>query len=102
MERHSSRPDYQALIYGGWPGEAAYGPGAPPAFMLCAADDGIANASSAGLYMELLTAGVSVELHIYADGGHGFGMRKPPPEHVVASTWQDRLADWMRARGALG
>ncbi len=38
------------------------------------------------------------ELHLYASGGHGYGMKKIP--HPCAS-WPDRAADWMKSRGLL-
>src|SRR5262249_62182197 len=53
---------------------------------------------SLALYRALRGAGVPVELHIYDEGGHGFGVRKT--ERPV-SRWTDRCADWLRHRGLL-
>ena len=36
------------------------------------------------------------ELHMYAKGGHGFGMRK---HGVPADTWVDRFGEWLESQG---
>jgi hypothetical protein len=38
------------------------------------------------------------ELHIYASGGHGFGLR---PSDKPCSTWPQRAADWLKDQGFL-
>ncbi|HEX5223053.1 MAG TPA: hypothetical protein VFZ59_26075 [Verrucomicrobiae bacterium] len=48
--------------------------------------------------LALKEAKVPVELHVYAQGGHGYGLRRT--EQPV-TTWPDRLTDWMRSRGLL-
>jgi len=56
------------------------------------------------LYLALKQAGVSAEMHVYASGGHGFGIRRPPQKLKPlpsATTWQHRLADWLAERGFL-
>ena len=50
------------------------------------------------MYLALKRAGVPAELHIYASGGHGFGMR--PSKHP-ASEWPTRCEQWMRSQGIL-
>jgi hypothetical protein len=50
------------------------------------------------LYQKWAGAHKSVELHMYAVGGHGFGMRKHG--HPV-DTWIDRLGDWLEEEGFL-
>ena len=37
---------------------------------------------------------VPAELHVYASGGHGYGMR-PGPHNVV--TWPKRCEEWLKA-----
>ena len=44
------------------------------------------------LYLDLEKQGVSTEMHIYASGGHGFGMRE---SRLPAAGWPDRLKEWM-------
>ncbi len=72
---------------------------APPAFLVCADDDRSHVVTTVNLYLDLQKQGVSSEMHIYASGAHGFGMR--PSEKPVA-TWPDRLRDWMAERKLLG
>ncbi|HET6250170.1 MAG TPA: alpha/beta hydrolase [Tepidisphaeraceae bacterium] len=89
-----SRPDFAAPIYGAMP-VAEVAKDAPPIFLLCAADDKSAADASTRLFLQWTAAGRSAELHIYAKGGHGFGMsvRGLPVDH-----WIDRFGEWMAAR----
>ncbi|MBM3845109.1 MAG: alpha/beta hydrolase, partial [Verrucomicrobia bacterium] len=65
---------------------------APPIMLVHATDDNVAGPeNSVVMYQALKHAGVSAELHIYAKGGHGFGVRKG--SHA-ASTWTDRCLAW--------
>jgi acetyl esterase/lipase len=74
-------------------------PDAPPMFIAAATDDNLGLApDSISLYEKWAGAHKSVELHMYAVGGHGFGMRKHG--HPV-DTWIDRLGDWLMAEGFL-
>jgi len=101
-ERFDSRPDFQALIYPGKGAESiTIARDTPPAFLLCADNDRGPATAIAALYHEFKQAGVSAELHIYADGGHGFGIRAGTHPAPVMDTWYLRLADWMRDRGLL-
>jgi acetyl esterase/lipase len=72
----------------------------PPMFFVHSSDDRGASASdnSVALYLALKKNNVPAELHLYASGGHGYGMRKT--EHPCAK-WPDRAADWLKARGLL-
>jgi acetyl esterase/lipase len=102
VDRLSSRPDYQILIYGGGPADGLnITADTPPAFLLGADDDRLATGRLPQLYLAFKRAGVPTELHIYVDGGHGFGIRKPPAPTPCASTWQLRLRDWLDDRGLL-
>ena len=58
----------------------------------------ISSESSVALYLALKKHKVPAELHVYASGGHGYGMRKVP--HPCA-TWPQRAAEWMQSRGYL-
>jgi acetyl esterase/lipase len=72
---------------------------APPMFIAAATDDNLGLAPhSIMLYQKWAGAHKSVELHMYAVGGHGFGMRKHG--HPV-DTWIDRLGDWLEEEGFL-
>jgi dipeptidyl aminopeptidase/acylaminoacyl peptidase len=64
-----------------------------------AGDDTIASAeNSVVMYLALKRAGVPTELHIYATGEHGFGVRKSANP---CSTWPERCVAWLRNQGAL-
>jgi acetyl esterase/lipase len=104
IDRHSSRPDFQVPIYGGARqiDQLRLAADTPPAFLLGAADDALVGDSLPLLYLALKRAGVSVELHLYASGGHGFGLRQQPAPIPCATTWHLRLADWLADRGWLG
>jgi acetyl esterase/lipase len=70
---------------------------APPMFIAAASDDQFKLIpDSISLYNQWTAAGKSAELHIYAKGGHGFGMRKQgyPSDH-----WIDRFAEWLDFQG---
>ena len=97
IERQSSRPDFQILIYPGIQAEKfQVTKETPPAFMLAADNDKVPSTAIPTLYLALKSAGVPAELHIYNSGGHGFGLRQPDPRpNVIYSTWVLRLQDWM-------
>lgn len=61
-------------------------------------DDTFRGVQAAMLLTEFKKAGVSAEAHIYASGGHGYGIR---PSDNPVSTWHLRLHEWMDARGLL-
>ena len=50
------------------------------------------------LYLALRAAGVPAELHVYATGGHGYGMRKMDKP---CASWPARCEEWLRSRGLL-
>lgn len=102
IERQSSRPDYQVLIYPGIRAETVnVTKDTPPTFMLCADNDKGPSLAIPALYLALKKAWVPAELHIYNSGGHGFGYR-PNAMPVIRSTWVLRLQDWMSDVGMVG
>ena len=65
------------------------------------ADPGFALAQCLKGYFAMLSykrANVAAELHVYAQGGHGFGVRK---SSLPCSTWTDRCVGWLQDRGML-
>ena len=50
------------------------------------------------MYMAMKKAGVSVEMHLYDTGGHGFAVRKVGHP---CETWTDRCVDWLRSQGVM-
>ena len=104
VDKVSCRPDFAVLVYPAWlvkdgtdelAQEVRVTEETPPMFLVHANDDPITSASSAAMYLALKHAGVSAELHIYASGGHGFGLR---PTTQPCSTWPQRCEEWLRAR----
>jgi len=94
-----NRPSFAASIYGSTVDASRVPADAPPLFILCASDDPLLPATgSANLYSVWRTAGHAAELHIYAKGGHGFGMHK---QNLPIDHWIDRLGDWLDAQGLL-
>jgi acetyl esterase/lipase len=72
----------------------------PPVMLVHANDDPVAGAeNSAVMYLALKRAKISAELHLYATGGHGFGVRK---SNLPCSIWTERCAAWLREIGMLG
>jgi acetyl esterase/lipase len=67
----------------------------PPTFIAIATDDRNGAENGVYLYLALKKAGVNAELHVYAEGGHGFGIRPGTAPHT---TWPARVEDWMRLK----
>jgi acetyl esterase/lipase len=72
----------------------------PPLCLVHAHDDrGVTSAAaSALLYLEYKQRGLPAELHIYAKGGHGFGMKKTD---LPTAQWLVRCGEWLKAMGFL-
>ena len=70
----------------------------PPCFLVHAEDDPTVNpANSLELRAALKRAGVPVETHLFAEGGHGFGLRGAAGK--PAAVWPDLFATWAARRG---
>jgi len=67
---------------------------APPAFLLVANDDRGAARTIASLFQKYRAAGLPVEAHIFARGGHAFNMGNRSQLESLKK-WPERLADWM-------
>lgn len=101
MDRLSSRPDFQVLIYPGSSDRFTVKAGMPPAFIaLGAKDRPDISLGMAKLYLQYKEAGVPCELHIYSNAGHGFGYR-PGTTHA-AGDWPIRLREWLVDSHLLG
>ncbi|WP_433366344.1 alpha/beta hydrolase [Streptosporangium sp. CA-115845] len=96
----ATRPAFAAPIYGTAFDEYTVPTDAPPLFIAFASDDeGIGVVPRClGLYSAWQTAGHPVEMHVYAQGGHGFAAA--PPE-LPCGTWMDRYLHWLRSLGFL-
>jgi len=71
----------------------------PPTFLVAADDDAVVlPENSVNFYLALRKAGIPAELHIFKNGGHGFGLAPLDP---VLSSWTTLLANWLRVNGYL-
>lgn len=107
VDKTSCRPDFTVLVYPAYltakdknelAPEIRANKQTPPTFFVHAGDDRISSENSIALYLALKRSGVPAELHVYASGGHGFGLR---PSENPCSTWPQRCEQWMRCRGLL-
>lgn len=94
VERESSKPAFQALLYPAIPHDMTLSRETPPAFLACGEDDRQDIAQGLPeLYLALKRAGVSAELHVYAGVGHGFGIRQN--NGAAVSLWPQLFLDWL-------
>ena len=96
-----NRPDFVAPIYAFMPPSlrGTVPADAPPLFVAAATDDGLGLTSqSVALYSKWLAAKKLCEIHIYEEGGHGFGMHQ---QNIPTDTWIDRFGDWLGLLGYL-
>ena len=100
VERWSSKPAFQALIYPAIPHDPKLSAATPPAFLACGGNDRAdISQGLAELYLALTRLHVPVELHVYAGIGHGFGVRKSNSESVAG--WISLFLDWLGTEGLL-
>lgn len=89
----ASRPDFIGVIYGASPARPVP-KDAPPAFVAVAADDSLLGYASVPIFDAWREAAKPVELHVYAAGEHGFGMRKTG---TSADNWIQHFYQWLAA-----
>lgn len=93
----TSRPDYAVGIYPAWRKELLVPADATPLFLVISDDDkAVAPMSSSRLYEAWHAAGASAELHVFANGGHGWGMAA---DAYLSRSWLMLLESWMAWRG---
>jgi acetyl esterase/lipase len=115
IDKASCRPDFAIAVYPGYLVEqqpagveinkdvlAPYiriPDRTPPILLVHASDDPVAGAeNSVRMYLALKRANVAAELHVYAQGGHGFGVRK---SDLPCSEWTERCVGWLQNQGML-
>ena len=107
-DKESCRPDFAVLIYPGYlvskendkvAAELMVSDRTPPTFLVMAADDPVRVENVLCYSLALRKAKVPFELHVYPEGGHGYGLR--PQKDLPVTTWPLRLADWMRVQNLL-
>jgi predicted peptidase len=96
-----TRPDFAAPVYPFFPTEmlGTIANDAPPLFIVCASNDGLGLAPhSVDLYTKWLSTKHDAELHMYARGDHGFGMRK---QNLPTDQWIERFGEWLNVQGLM-
>jgi len=101
IERQSSRPDFQGLIYPGSTGSFTVESGMPPVFLAAGYNDRPDIAEGlAAVYLKYKAAKVPAEFHLFANAGHGFGYR-PDAKPSAAVRWPERFTEWLQDSGLL-
>jgi acetyl esterase/lipase len=124
-DRGSARPDFAGLIYPvislrppldgtrsrrelgtqkdaveAYSAELHVGGNTPPTFLAQAVDDPIASVDhSLTMFAALRAHGVPAELHLFENGGHGWGLGQPGS---LVSAWPRLFAAWARSHGSMG
>jgi acetyl esterase/lipase len=104
----SCRPDFAVLIYPGYLAlaEQSFAPNpeihvtsqTPPSFIVQAEDDPVHVENSTVYFLALKNAKVPAEMHLYANGGHGYGLR---PTDLPITDWPKLLQTWLQTIHAL-
>jgi acetyl esterase/lipase len=71
----------------------------PPTYLVHTDDDRSSSLGAVLFYAGLKKHGIPAELHVYGNGGHGYGLRPRPDSQI--STWPDHAAHWLGTRGLL-
>jgi len=104
----SCRPDFAIVIYPGYLALSEknfeFNPdipvtaSVPPTFLVQAEDDPVHVENAVEYFMQLKKARVPAELHVYAKGGHGYGLRST---ELPVTTWPRTAAIWLHTVGVL-
>lgn len=101
-DKLSCRPDFAIVLYPGYLAlaERAFAPNpdiqptanTPPTFILQAEDDPVHVENAVVYFLALKNAKVPAELHVYGEGGHGYGLR---PRDLPIMGWPKLVETWM-------
>jgi acetyl esterase/lipase len=104
----SCRPDFVVIVYPGYLAiteqNYARNPNihvtdkTPSSFIVQAEDDPVHVENSTVYFLALKNAKVPVEMHIYAQGGHGYGLRRTG---LPVTTWPHLVETWFATIGVL-
>ena len=108
-DQESCRPDFAIACYPGhlWDDDEGFKlnpnvpvtTNTPPTFIVQAEDDHVDGVEqSLVYYIGLKNAGVPVEMHLYAQGGHGFGLR---PAKFPITGWPQLVETWLSTIGMI-
>ena len=101
-DKLSCRPDFAVIVYPGYLADAEKAMAAnadinptektPPSFIVQAQDDPVHVENATVYFLQLKNAKVPAELHIYAEGGHGYGLRRT---ELPVTTWPQSVEAWL-------
>jgi len=101
-DKLSRRPDFAVIVYPGYLAlaEQNFAPNpdihvtdkTPPSFIVQAEDDTVHVENATVYFLALKNAKVPAELHIYAEGGHGYGLRRTA---LPVTTWPESVITWL-------
>jgi acetyl esterase/lipase len=101
-DQQSCRPDFAVIVYPGYLAlaEQNFAPNpeihvtadTPPSFIVQAEDDPVHVENSTVYFLALKNAKVPAELHIYSEGGHGYGLRRT---QLPVTTWPQTVETWL-------
>jgi acetyl esterase/lipase len=114
-DKESCRPDFAVALYPGhlcnWPGHPCSNNSlelnphihvtkqTPPTLLLQAENDDVDPVEeSLVFYIALKKAGVPVEMHLYAEGGHAFGIRRTK---FPITEWPQLMETWLKTIGMI-
>ncbi len=101
-DKLSARPDFTVLVYPAYCAdnntyelkpEIRISEKTPPAFIIQSVDDKHYVGSAIGYFLALKKFGVNADLHLFAVGGHGYGLRE---KTKPVGTWGDTLTTWLK------
>ncbi len=101
-DKLSCRPDFAVIIYPGYLAlsEQNFAPNAeihvtektPPTILVQTEDDPVHVENSTVYFIALKNAKVPAEMHLYAEGGHGYGLRRTA---LPVTTWPQTVETWL-------
>jgi acetyl esterase/lipase len=106
-DQASCRPDFAIIIYPGYlvhkegpevSPELTVTSNTPPTFLVQTEDDPVHVENSVFYFLALKNAKVPAEMHIFASGGHGYGLRDAGK---AVTSWPKLAEEWMRGMGVL-
>jgi acetyl esterase/lipase len=107
-DKLSCRPDFAVVVYPGYLALADknFAPNpdinptadTPPTFIVQAEDDPVHVENAVVYFLALKNAKVPAELHVFAQGGHGYGLRRTA---LPVTTWPQAVQIWLHTIGIL-
>jgi acetyl esterase/lipase len=105
----SCRPGFAVLVYPAYLADPEKGfaftpdvpvtKDTPPAFLVQAEDDPVHVENSTAYFLALKAAGVPAEIHLFAQGGHGYGLRRTA---LPVTNWPAEVEVWLKTIGVVG